>query len=257
EYVGKTQDNFVSMMNAKASELGLLSASFINPHGLPINDEETGQNYMSVSDLYKLVQHVLATYPEILEITKLPELVIPERNFSRAATNPILGIVEGADGLKTGYTDKAGICLVSTMPVKGKGQDFRLIGIILGAQTHEDRLNKTIELLEYGKNSFIKIKLTDVSEAVDKVYITNSKNGKADVFPLSELNKVIKTQDVVTTKITYNESVKAPLSKGEKIGTISIFVNGEEIGQVDAAVNENIEKANIFVRIARFFKSLF
>ncbi|MDD4438555.1 MAG: D-alanyl-D-alanine carboxypeptidase [Tissierellia bacterium] len=257
EYVGKTQDNFVSMMNAKASELGLLSASFINPHGLPINDEETGQNYMSVSDLYKLVQHVLATYPEILEITKQPELVIPERNFSRAATNPILGIVEGADGLKTGYTDKAGICLVSTMPVKGKGQDFRLIGIILGAQTHEDRLNKTIELLEYGKNSFIKIKLTDVSEAVDKVYITNSKNGKADVFPLSELNKVIKTQDVVTTKITYNESVKAPLSKGEKIGTISIFVNGEEIGQVDAAVNENIEKANIFVRIARFFKSLF
>lgn len=257
EYVGKTQDNFVSMMNAKASELGLLSASFINPHGLPINDEETGQNYMSVSDLYKLVQHVLGTYPEILEITKQPELVIPERNFSRAATNPILGTVEGADGLKTGYTDKAGICLVSTMPVKGKGQDFRLIGIILGAQTHEDRLNKTIELLEYGKSSFIKLKLTDVSEAVDKVYISNSKNGKADVFPVSELNKVIKTQDVVTTKITYNESVKAPLSKGEKIGTISIFVNGEEIGQVDAAVNENIEKANIFVRIARFFKNLF
>ena len=257
EYVGKTQDNFVSMMNAKASELGLLSASFINPHGLPINDEETGQNYMSVSDLYKLVQHVLGTYPEILEITKQPELVIPERNFSRAATNPILGTVEGADGLKTGYTDKAGICLVSTMPVKGKGQDFRLIGIILGAQTHEDRLNKTIELLEYGKNSFIKIKLTDVSEAVDKVYISNSKAGKVDVFPVSELNKVIKTQDVVTTKITYNESVKAPLSKGEKIGTISIFVNGEEIGQVDAAVNENIEKANIFVRIARFFKNLF
>ena len=257
EYVGKTQSNFVSMMNSKASELGLLSASFINPHGLPINDEETGQNYMSVSDLYRLVQHVLGTYPEILEITKQPELVIPERNFSRAATNPILGIIEGADGLKTGYTDKAGICLVSTMPVKGKGQDFRLIGIILGAQTHEDRLNKTIELLEYGKNSFIKLKLTDVSEAVDKVYISNSKAGKADVFPASELNKVIKTQDVVTTKITYNESVKAPLSKGEKIGTISIFVNGEEIGQVDAAVNENIEKANILVRIARFFKNLF
>ena len=59
EHVGKTQDNFVSMMNAKASELGLLSASFINPHGLPINDEETGQNYMSVSDLFKMVRYVL------------------------------------------------------------------------------------------------------------------------------------------------------------------------------------------------------
>jgi D-alanyl-D-alanine carboxypeptidase (penicillin-binding protein 5/6) len=109
EHVGKTQDNFVSMMNAKASELGLLSASFINPHGLPINDEETGQNYMSVSDLFKMVRYVLNTYPEILEITKQPELIIVERNFRRAATNPILGVVEGADGLKTGYTDKAGI----------------------------------------------------------------------------------------------------------------------------------------------------
>lgn len=257
EYVGKTQANFVSMMNAKASELGLLSASFINPHGLPINDEETGQNYMSVSDLYKLVQHVLGTYPEILEITKQPELIITERNFSRSATNPILGIVEGADGLKTGYTDKAGICLVSTMPIKGNGQDFRLIGIILGAQTHEDRLNKTIELLEYGKSNFINLKLTDVSEAVDKVYISNSKEVKVDVFPASELNKVIKTQDVVTTKITYNEIVKAPLSKGEIIGVISIFVNGEEIGQVDATVNENIEKANILARIARAFINLF
>ena len=257
EYVGKTQDNFVNMMNTKASELGLLSASFINPHGLPINDEETGQNYMSVSDLYKLVQHVLRTYPEILEITKLPELVITERNFSRAATNPILGVVEGADGLKTGYTDKAGICLVSTMPVKGNGIDYRLIGIILGAQTHEDRINKTIELLEYGKNNFIKLKLTDVSEAVDKVYISNSKSGKVNVYPASEFNKIIKTQDFITTKITYNETVKAPLSKGEKIGTISILVNGEEIGQVDATVNENIEKANILVRIVRAFINLF
>ena len=257
EYVGKTQDNFVSMMNAKASELGLLSASFINPHGLPINDEETGQNYMSVSDLYKLVQHVLRTYPEILEITKRPELVITERNFSRAATNPILGVVEGADGLKTGYTDKAGICLVSTMPVKGNGLDYRLIGIILGAQTHEDRLNKTRELLEYGKNNFIKLKLTDISEAVDKVYISNSKSGKVNVYPASEFNKIIKTQDFITTKITYNETVKAPLSKGEKIGTISILVNGEEIGQVDATVNENIEKANILVRIVRAFINLF
>ena len=257
EHVGKTQDNFVNMMNAKASELGLLSASFINPHGLPINDEETGQNYMSVSDLYKLVQHVLGTYPEILEITKQPELVVPERNFSKPATNPILGIVEGADGLKTGYTDKAGLCLVSTMPVKGSGQDFRLIGIILGAQTHDDRLNKTIELLDYGKNNFKKSKLTDVSEVIDKVYISNSKTGKVNIFPASELSRVIKNEDVVTTKITYNESVKAPLSKGDIIGRISIFVNGEEIGQVEAAVNDNIEKANILVRLGRFFKDLF
>jgi len=200
---------------------------------------------------------VLSNYPEILEVTKQPELVIDERNYRKAATNPILGIVEGADGLKTGYTDKAGICLVSTMPVKGKGQDFRLIGIILGAQTHEERLNKTTQILNYGKDNFMKLNLTDTSEAIDKVYISSSKPGKVDIFPASDYYKIIKNEDVVTTKITYNESVKAPFNKGEKIGTISIFVNGEEVGQVDATVNENIEKANILVIIARFFHNLF
>ena len=257
EHVGKTEDNFVKMMNEKASELGLLSASFVNPHGLPINDEETGQNHMSVSDIYKLARHTLTNYPELLEITKLKELVIPERNFSKLATNPILGVVDGADGLKTGYTDKAGICLVSTMPVVGEEQDFRIIGIIMGAQTHEDRLNKTKELLKYGKNNFTYHKLTDKTQIIDQVYINNSKDGKVDIYPVDDFNKLIKNDDIIRTKISYNDIVKAPLKQGDKIGTISIFVNDEEIGQVDAVVNQTIEKANIFVMIFRFFENLF
>lgn len=255
EYVGKTEDNFVKMMNAKASELGLLSASFINPHGLPINDEETGQNNMSASDVYKLAKHILSKYPQLLEITKQSELIIPERNFKRAATNPAIGVIEGVDGLKTGYTDKAGLCLVTTMPVAGKGQDFRLIGIILGAQTHEDRLNKTKELLDYGKSNFSKLKLIDSKEAIDKVYISNSKQGKVNVFSATDFNKVVKDNDIIITKITY-DAVKAPISKGTKIGTISIFADGKEIGQVDVTVNEDIPKANIFTIIARFFAKL-
>lgn len=257
EHVGKTEDNFVIMMNSKASELGLLSASFVNPHGLPIDDNETGQNHMSVSDIYKLVRHILLTYPQMLEVTKEPQLVVPERNYSKTATNPILGIVEGADGLKTGYTDKAGLCLVSTMPVKGNGQDYRLVAILMGSATAEERLEKTKLLLEYGKNNFTMEKLADTSQSMDSVYITNSKLGKVDIFPAQDYSKLVNKEDIVRTKITYNQEVKAPLSKGDKIGTISILVNNEEVGQVDATVNENIEKANIFVRILRFFSSLF
>ena len=257
EYIGKTEDNFISMMNEKASELGLMSASFINPHGFPVSDEETGQNHMSASDIYKLSRHILTKYPELLEVTKLKELVIPERNFSKAATNPILDIVEGTDGLKTGYTDKAGICLVSTMPVTGQGQDFRIIGIIMGAQTYDDRLNKTKELLEYGKNNFTYNRLADKTQIIDQVYINNSKDGKVDVYPVSDYNKLIKNDDIISVKISYNDTVRAPLKLGDKIGTISILLNDEEIDQVDAIVNKDIEKANIFVRIFRFFSNLF
>ncbi|NLJ58174.1 MAG: D-alanyl-D-alanine carboxypeptidase [Tissierellia bacterium] len=257
EHVGGRVDNFVRMMNAKASELGLLSANFINPHGLPINDEETGQNNMSVLDVYKLTRHILTTYPEILEVTKKPELIIPERNFNRASTNPVFGYIDEIDGLKTGYTDRAGICLVSTMPVRGQDLDFRLIGIILGAQTHDDRLNKTIELLEYGKNNYSKLMLIDSTLVIDKVYISNSKPGKVNVFAASDFSKVIKNDDEVTTKVIYDKSVKAPIAEGSKIGTISILVNGEEIAEMDAVVNENIERANLLVRIVRFIKGIY
>lgn len=257
EYIGKTEDNFITMMNEKASDLGLLSASFINPHGLPINDEDTGQNHMSASDLYKLSRHILTKYPQILEITKLQELVVPERNLRKTATNPVIGVIEGIDGLKTGYTDKAGMCLISTMPITGNGHDFRLIGIIMGAKNYDDRVNKTKELLEYGKNNFTYNKITDKTQAVDKVYINNSKDGRIDVYPAADYNKLVKNDDIIRTKISYNDTVKAPLKQGDKIGTISIFVNDEEIGQVDATVNKTIEKANILVRILRFFENLF
>ncbi len=257
EHVAGTVDNFVKIMNEKASDLGLLSASFINPHGLPINDEMTGQNHMSVSDLYKLTRRILTEYPEVLEVTRLNELVVTERNFRKAATNPILGYVEGADGLKTGFTDKAGICLVSTMPVNGGEQDFRLISIILGASTHDDRFNKTKELLEYGKNNYSYRKIIKSSELVDQVFISNSKDGTVDIYAAVDYSKILKNDDIIKTKISYNDIVKAPLKSGDKIGTISIFVNGEEIEQVDAIVNKNIEKANLIIRIFRFFESIF
>ncbi len=257
EYVGKTEDNFITMMNEKASDLGLLSASFINPHGLPINDEDTGQNHMSASDLYKLSRHILIKYPQILEVTRLQELAVPERNLRKTATNPVIGVIEGIDGLKTGYTDKAGMCLISTMPITGNGHDFRLIGIIMGAKNYDDRVNKTKELLEYGKNNFTYNKITDKTQVVDKVYINNSKDGRIDVYPAEDYNKLVKNDDIISTKISYNDTVKAPLKQGDKIGTISIFVNSEEIGQVDATVNKTIEKANILVRILRFFGNLF
>ncbi len=257
EHLGKTEDNFVKMMNEKASELGLLSASFINPHGLPIDDRETGQNHMSASDLYKLSRHILTKYPEILEITALKELVIPERNYKKTATNPALGIVEGVDGFKTGYTDKAGICLISTMPVTGSGQDFRLVGIILGAKTHDDRINKTKELLEYGKNNYSYKQLADKAQKVDEVYIGNAKRGNVSIYPSVDYNKMVKNDDSIWTKVAYPDSVKAPLKQGDKVGTISIFVNDEEIGQVDAVVSEDIGKANIFVIFLRLIKNIF
>lgn len=258
EYVGGSEDNFVRMMNERASEMGLISAFFINPHGLPINDEDDGQNHMSISDIYKLVRHILTTYPQILEITGQDELIVPERNYRKASTNPLFGLVDGIDGLKTGYTDKAGQCLVSTLPVSaGRGKDFRLISIVMGAKTHEDRNESSIELLKYGMENFSFQELIKTESPIDHVYITTAKDIGTDVYAAENYNKLIKNKDVVKTEIVYSENVSAPLKPGDKIGAIKIYVNDEEVKEIDAIVKEEVKKAGIFVRAVRFIKDLF
>lgn len=258
EHVAGSEENFVKKMNEKSAELGLMSANFVNPNGLPVNGVEDNQNHMSTGDLFKLARAILQKYPEVLEVTKQKELVVPERNFQKEATNPVLKIMTTVDGLKTGYTDKSGLCLVTTSPVTNtEGEDFRLIAVIMGAQSHEDRADKTKTLLEYGMKNFNYQKITSAENAVETVYISSSKQGEVNVYPSADFNKVVKNGDVVKTEIIYNDEVKSPLSKGEKIGTIKIFVNDKEIGQVDAVVNEDIKKANIFVRMYRFIKSIF
>ncbi|QSX05172.1 D-alanyl-D-alanine carboxypeptidase [Sedimentibacter sp. zth1] len=260
ENVSGSVESFVFQMNEKAKELGLTSAIFINPNGLPEDNVTPDQNYMSVRDLYTFVQYVLKTYPEILETTKKPELNLPERNFSKSSTNPLFGIVDGVDGLKTGYTDEAGICLVSTLPVGKQGEgteDYRIISIVMGAQTHPERIEKSQALLDYGRNNFINQKLSVKDTPVDKIYIKNAKITDVDVYTIEDYNKLIKNGETIKSEIVYNEEIKAPIEKGTKIGQIKYSINDEVIKTMDIVVRDDVEKANIFVRIFRFFKGLF
>lgn len=259
EHVAGTEEKFIEMMYDKAEEIGITSARFINPHGMPIDDEETDQNYMSIEDIFKLSSYVLKTYPDIVEITSQQSLVIPERNFDRKATNQLLSQLEGVDGLKTGYTDKAGVCLVSTMPVineEDTNKNFRLVAIVMGAQDHEDKLDKSKELLLYGYENYFIEKLVDKEELADTILINNAKEIEVDVYPSDDFYKLIKTGTNVKSEMILDSTIEAPLSKGDAVGKIVLYIGDEEIGQVDALINRDVEKANIFVRIFRFIKGL-
>lgn len=260
ELVGGTEENFVKMMNEKAQSLNLTTARFINANGLPTDNVETDQNYMSVRDLFTLVRYILTNYPQITEVTKKTELFVPNSGYVKLATNPLLGVLEGVDGLKTGYTDKAGICLVSTLPVsgtKGQDEDYRLISIVMGAETHEDRIQKSSALLTYGRDNFVMKKLTDSEKEFETINIRSAKNEEVKVYAAKTVDKLVPVSDQVKTEAVYNEKIKAPLESNEKIGELNIYVGEEKIDTVDLVVKEEVKKANIFVRIVRFFKALF
>lgn len=261
EHIAGTEDEFVKLMYEKTKSLGLDSAHFINSHGYPLDDIETDQNYMSVKDLYAFVRYLINTYPQVLDITKKTELIIPARNFNKKSTNPLFGgEMDGVDGLKTGYTDKAGICLVSTMPIKAKDQntkDFRLIAIVMGAQTHPDRIEKSKKLLEFGRDNYLNHILSNKEEIQDKIYINNAKIQEVNVYAKEDYNKLIKTGLNFRVDKSINAEIKAPLSNGSKVGEINYFIGDEKIKTIDLVIREDVQKANFFVMIGRFFQNLF
>jgi len=145
EHVGGSEEAFVQRMHETAEKIGLTTAKFINPNGMPIDLEETDQNFMSTRDLFELTRYIIKNYPDVLKITDSESLVLIDRGYEKASTNPLLPEMEVVDGFKTGYTDKAGLCLISTVPVvieEDTNMNRRVISVVMGARSHTDRINK-------------------------------------------------------------------------------------------------------------------
>ncbi|MGF7060321.1 D-alanyl-D-alanine carboxypeptidase family protein [Brassicibacter mesophilus] len=256
EHVSGTEDEFVNMMNNKAQELGLTQAAFLNSNGLPLKNGN--QNRISARDIFELARYVITKYPQILNITKMNRIIMPSRNFEKENTNPLLNEIKEIDGLKTGYTDKAGYCLVSTIVVKESEENqkpFRLIGILMGAKSEEERKNKSLELLQYGVNNYKKIQVLNKDIHIKTIEIDNAKKPTVDILPQRDLYLLVKNGENIEQEIQLDENIKAPIKKGTKVGTI-IVKNGEEEENIDLIVNRDVAKAGVFSRIFRFLANL-
>ena len=157
ETVAGSEEAFVERMNAKAKLLGLSEATvFYNCHGLPTYTENLStskiQNRMSAADMFRLVCHILKTYPEIREITSQKTAHLPSFSRDVKNTNPLLHNLPGCFGLKTGTTNMSGACLVSAMDATAPdGSVQQLVAVEFGAEDSLVRATVSHELLLYGK----------------------------------------------------------------------------------------------------------
>ena len=159
EHLCGSEAAFVERMNARARELGLYSALMYNCNGLPSYDGGNTpfkrQNRMSAADLFLLTQLILQQYPEITEITSTTLAHMPSLNdYWTANSNPLVYNMTGITGLKTGSTDRAGYCLVATMPVQKDGQTHNVVLVLLGAETAAVRGQAAEILLRYARAQY-------------------------------------------------------------------------------------------------------
>lgn len=143
ESVAGSEEAFVQMMNQKAQELGLSQAIFFNSNGLPFYREDfipvKRQNSMSAEDMFRLVSHLLKVYPQIKDITSMEEATLGSLDFEVKNTNPLLRNLPQVTGLKTGTTNRAGACLVTSLTAYDETAGHDLVVIVLGTEDSIER----------------------------------------------------------------------------------------------------------------------
>ncbi|MBQ3373699.1 MAG: serine hydrolase [Oscillospiraceae bacterium] len=158
ELVAGSEERFVSLMNSRAQELGLYSAEFYTPNGLPIFTDTAVpaklQNRMSAYDLFRLSAYVLKSFPEITKITSQAFASMPSLSYTVANSNPLLFNMPGITGLKTGSTNRAGYCISASLPVTVGKETHQIILCLLGAETGADRGQEAEILLRFARNYY-------------------------------------------------------------------------------------------------------
>lgn len=251
EAIGGSIDNFVEMMNNKAKELGLTSTHFVNVYGLDADGHLTSARDMAKMSRELIKHDLILKYSSIYE----EYLNKPDgNNIWMVNTNKLVRFYNGVDGLKTGYTSNAGYCLTAT----GKWKDMRIISVVMGEPTGDDRTKDTIALLNYGKNSFKLNNIITKEEVLGQIDVELGKKEKADIIIIEEATDLVKINEEkknYTYELKLNK-ITAPINNGEKIGEVNIYENGELSMTKDLTVKEDIGKCTFGELLKRVLKVL-
>lgn len=248
ETIGGSVQGFAEMMNKKARDLGLKNTSFTSPHGLDDDEHHTTAYELAILTDYALNN---PTFAKVVN-TKYYTVTINGYPKDLSNTNELLGYLQGVNGVKTGFTNNAGRCLVTST----LRNNFNIITVVLGADTKKIRTRDSIKLIEYTYENF---EPTDISQMINAEYekwkpsykVNINKGIKSEVQTKLGEQKYkmypIKKEDKQNIKLQVNEInyVEAPLLENSKLGSIDVLVNNKVIYTVDILSSEEVKKKDI------------
>lgn len=252
EKIGGSQSGFIDMLNKRLKEIGATNTNFVNAHGL-----DAEGHYSTARDM-SIIARELLKHPKILEFTSIYEEYLEKNDGSRiwlVNTNKLVRFYDGVDGLKTGFTKTAGYCLTAT----ASKNNFRLISVVMGEDTSENRSSDTVKMLNYGFNTFKINIIKTKGESLGKVRVEKGKQDNANIVLLNDATEILKNTDPVT-EYSFNlkvNKIKAPVKVGDIVGTAEIIDSeGNIVDEVDVTVEKDIKKANILDYMLRNLKTI-
>lgn len=246
ERIGGTEENFVKMMNEKASKLGLKNTHFENSCGL-----DSDNHYSSAHDM-AIIAKELVRHEKILEYTGTYEDYLrknTDNSFWLVNTNKLVRYYQGVDGLKTGYTSTAGYCITTT----AKRNNMRLITVVMGEPSSSIRNSETTAMLDYGFNTYQIDIILSKDTVLSKEKVTLGKQEYVEIVPKEDIN-ILNTKTGTKRNVTYEvqlDNIKAPIKADDSVGKINIIENNQTIMTIDATVKTTVEKASLFTSYYR------
>lgn len=253
EFIGGSEDSFVSLMNERAKNLGMKNAVFKNACGL-----DTDGHVMSARDIALMSRELMLNYPEVTKYTTTWQDTITHTTkkgsseFGLTNTNKLIKQYADATGLKTGSTGKALYCLSGS----AKRDGMELIAVIMAAPDPKVRFKEVMKMLDYGFANY----------AIKQGEAEGTKKGEVTVYKgaADKVDAVIKGSVSVLTakgesaelesKAELCEAVNAPVKKNDKLGTLVYFSGGKEVGRCDLVAAEDVEKAGFLHNAAELLR---
>jgi len=249
EYVAGSEDAFASMMNNTAKDLGMANSHFMDSNGLPSAD-----HYSTAHDLAILARAIINNYPEDYKLYS--EKYVVYNNIRQPNRNRLLWLFPTADGLKTGHTDDAGYCLVSSASKDGT----RLIGVILGERSDKARTEDSIRLLTYGFRFFETHKYGDANKKMMAMRVWKGQETETALGVKSDFYATIPAGQFKNVQVSLVEDKpphNAPITKGESYGTLKLTLNGQVLATEPLVALEDNKKGGMFRSMTDSFSYYF
>jgi len=201
-------------LTKRARELGLTKSTFGNSNGLP-----NPENKMTVRELAMLARHIILEYPDFYKL--FGEKEFTWNKIRQQNRNPLLNSLEGADGLKTGYTKEGGYGMVGSVVQNG----IRLIGVINGLESSEDRASEEKKMLEWGYRNFEVRTLMAADQTVGYARVFGGDSRSVRLTTPEPIKVMVSKQgnDKLLARVVYNGPVRAPIAVGQQIGVVRVW----------------------------------
>lgn len=249
EYLEGSHQNFVDKMNQKATQLGLQNTHFVNAYGLPAEGHYTSAHDMAIIARYAL------SHPRLIEYTSIKQYNLREGKFILYNTNKLLWWYAGTDGFKTGWTSEAKYCLTSTV----KRDGLRLIAVVMASPDVRGHFRDSMELYNYGfakyayKSFFARDRVCGVvkvgkgtEDAVEAVVAEDA----GSIFLKGETDNLTHTKQL-------SDYIDAPIQKGQKLGEIQVFKDGNLQKTVNIVSAKEVPSGGIVKEIKKMFAETF